>query len=50
MACAVPMLAAVIAQYGAHSTALGVVWAFWLAIALWRDADARVGSDGRRKG
>jgi hypothetical protein len=33
------MLASVIAQYGASTTALGVVWAFCLAVAIWRGHD-----------
>jgi hypothetical protein len=39
LVCGVPMLVAVIAQYGAYTTALGVVWAFCLAVALWRHDD-----------
>lgn len=39
LACGIPMLVSVIAQYGAYTTALGVVWAFCLAIALWRHGD-----------
>ena len=33
------MLVSVIAQYGAYTTALGVVWAFCLAVALWRHGE-----------
>lgn len=36
LACGIPMLVSVIAQYGAYTTALGVVWAFCLAVAVWR--------------
>jgi len=39
LACGLPMLASVIAQYGAYTTALGVIWAFCLAAALWRGLD-----------
>jgi len=40
-ACGLPILVSVIAQYGAYTTALGVVWAFCLAVALWRHDDPR---------
>lgn len=39
LACGIPMLVSVIAQYGAYTTALGVVWASCLAVALWRHDD-----------
>ena len=37
--CGLPMLASVIAQYGAFTTVLGVLWAFCLAVAVWRGHD-----------
>ena len=36
LVCAVVMLAAVIAQYGAFTTPLGILWGLCLAVALWR--------------
>jgi MFS family permease len=39
LGCGLPMLASVIAQYGAFTTILGVLWAFCLAVALWRGHD-----------
>lgn len=39
LACGVLMLGSVLAQYGAYTTALGVVWACCLAVALWRTQD-----------
>lgn len=43
LGCGLPMLASVIAQYGAFTTILGVLWAFCLAVALWRGHDDVVG-------
>jgi hypothetical protein len=37
--CAVLILAAVVAQYGAYTTLLGVIWALCLAVAIWRQPD-----------
>jgi hypothetical protein len=39
LGCGIPMLASVIAQYGSFTTILGVLWAFCLAIAIWRGHD-----------
>ena len=39
LGCGIPMLASVIAQYGAFTTPLGIVWAFCLAVAVWRGDD-----------
>ena len=39
LGCGLPMLASVIAQYGAFTTILGVLWAFCLAVAIWRGHD-----------
>lgn len=36
LGCAVAMLAAVLAQYGAFATPLGILWGLCLAVALWR--------------
>jgi hypothetical protein len=49
LACGIPILASVIAQYGAYTTGLGVIWAFCLAVALWRGnpVTASVPSTGR---
>jgi hypothetical protein len=38
-ACGLLILASVIAQYGAFTTVLGVLWAFCLAVAVWRGHD-----------
>jgi hypothetical protein len=38
--CAVIMLAAVAAQFGAFTTPLGIVWAFSLAVAIWRQPES----------
>jgi len=37
--CAVVMIAAVVAQYGAFTTPLGILWALCLAVAIWRQRD-----------
>jgi hypothetical protein len=37
--CAVLMLAAVVAQYGAYTTPLGILWSLCLAVAIWRQPD-----------
>jgi hypothetical protein len=37
--CAVLMLAAVVAQYGAYTTPLGILWSLCLAVAIWRRSD-----------
>ena len=37
--CAVVMIAAVVAQYGAFTTPLGILWALCLAVAIWRQHD-----------
>jgi len=37
--CAVVMIAAVVAQYGAYTTPLGILWALCLALAIWRQPD-----------
>jgi CDP-diglyceride synthetase len=37
--CAVVMIAAVVAQYGAFTTPLGILWALCLAVAIWRQPD-----------
>ncbi len=34
--CAVLMLAAVVAQYGAYTTPLAILWSLCLAVAIWR--------------
>jgi hypothetical protein len=39
LGCGLLMLASVIAQYGAFTTILGVLWAFCLAVAVWRGVD-----------
>jgi hypothetical protein len=39
LGCGLPMLVSVIAQYGAFTTILGVLWAFCLAVAIWRGHD-----------
>jgi hypothetical protein len=39
LGCGLPMIASVIAQYGAYTTALGVLWSFCLAVAIWRGGD-----------
>jgi hypothetical protein len=39
LGCGLPMLASVIAQYGSYTTVLGVLWAFSLAVAIWRGQD-----------
>jgi hypothetical protein len=36
LVCAVVMLAAVVAQYGAFTTPLGILWGLCLSFALWR--------------
>jgi hypothetical protein len=36
---AVVMIAAVVAQYGAFTTPLGILWALCLAVAIWRQPD-----------
>jgi hypothetical protein len=38
--CAVVMIAAVVAQYGAFTTPLGILWALCLAVAIWRQPDS----------
>ncbi|HYJ67485.1 MAG TPA: hypothetical protein VEX15_07455 [Nocardioidaceae bacterium] len=37
---AVVMIAAVVAQYGAYTTPLGILWALCLAVAIWRQPDS----------
>jgi hypothetical protein len=37
--CAVVILAAVVAQYGAFTTLLAVLWSLCLAVAIWRRPD-----------
>jgi hypothetical protein len=39
LGCGLLMLASVIAQYGAFTTILGVLWAFCLAVAIWRGCE-----------
>jgi hypothetical protein len=39
LGCGLVMLASVVAQYGAFTTILGVLWAFCLAVAVWRGHD-----------
>jgi hypothetical protein len=39
LGCGLAMLASVIAQYGSYTTILGVLWAFCLAVAIWRGHD-----------
>jgi len=39
LVCGLPILASVIAQYGAYTIPLGVLWAFCLAVAVWRSHD-----------
>ena len=34
--CGAVMLAAVLAQYGAYTTPLGILWGLCLAVAIWR--------------
>lgn len=36
VACAVVILAAVVAQYGAYTTPVAILWALSLAVAIWR--------------
>jgi hypothetical protein len=38
--CSVVMLIAVIAQFGAYTTPLGILWALCLAVAIWREPAA----------
>jgi hypothetical protein len=38
--CSVVMLIAVIAQFGAYTTPLGILWALCLAVAIWRQPAA----------
>jgi hypothetical protein len=40
LACAVVMLAAVVAQYGAFTTPLAILWSLCLAVAIWRASPA----------
>lgn len=35
--CSLVMLIAVIAQFGAFTTPLGILWALCLAVAIWRE-------------
>jgi hypothetical protein len=42
LACGFVMLVSVIAQYGAFTTLLGVLWAFCLSVAVWRGHEALV--------
>ena len=37
--CAILMIAAVVAQYGAYTTPLGILWALCLAVAIWRQQE-----------
>lgn len=37
--CAVLMIAAVVAQYGAYAIPLGILWALCLSVAIWRQPD-----------
>lgn len=39
--CSVLMLVAVLAQYGAYTSPLAILWALWLAVALWRQPAAQ---------
>jgi hypothetical protein len=43
--CAVVMLAAVVAQYGAFTTPLGILWGLCLAVALWRQSTVVASSE-----
>ena len=40
LGCGLPMLASVIAQYGAFTTPLAILWALCLAVAIWRQPAA----------
>jgi hypothetical protein len=40
MVCGVLMLGATAAQYGAFTTPLGILWAFCLAVAIWRQPES----------
>lgn len=39
LGCGLVMLAAVVAQYGAFTTPLAILWALCLAVAIWRQPD-----------
>ena len=43
LGCGLVILASVIAQYGSFTTILGVLWAFCLAVAIWRGHDHPAG-------
>jgi hypothetical protein len=40
MVCGLVIFAAVVAQYGAYATMLAVLWAFCLAVAIWRQPES----------
>lgn len=40
LGCAIAMLPAVVAQYGAFTTPLGILWGLSLAVAIWRQPTA----------
>ena len=44
LGCAVVILAAVLAQYGALATLVAVLWTFCLAVAIWRQPEASAAS------
>jgi hypothetical protein len=45
LACAAVMLAAVVAQYGAFTTPLAILWSLCLAVAFWRAPAAEATKD-----
>jgi hypothetical protein len=45
--CSAVMLAAVVAQYGAFTTPLAILWALCLSVAIWRQPAVRPTSEPR---